>query len=226
MKSTLPYNFYIATGWIINLLALFVAIVAVRKRSMWQKEYLWLVLDFCFIASIELVGLITLHLGINNFLLGYLYSPVNFSLLLLYLNPVTKGSKNFIVCTVMVLIFWISQIYLIFHRTEDSHINTIGVYASSSILLVYALWKLNSLFRRKIASTQLRLNPDFWFSATIFSMCFANLFVAVLTDITYISKSPKGFYIVNIPYNLMYALMLFGYYKGITLFRRGPLKFI
>ncbi len=185
---------------------------------MWRRKYCFLGVYFCIIAVLELVGSITAILIMNNLFLDYIYIPASFALLSLYLSKQHEQGVQYLTI-VCILAFFALQLYKALDEKGYERFNSVGSYIDGVFMICYSMWNLRFLIKQKNILGRLRLNPDFWFTITIFNLAFLDLVISVLSDSSYASGSDVVLYALFISRNLLKAILLYGYYKGIKLLR-------
>jgi hypothetical protein len=217
MDSPTLLTLYQISGWLVNLIIIGLAIFAIRSRRIWNGKYLFLGLLFCILAVLETAVALLSNFRYNTFYLNFVYVIFEFCLLILYLGwqLKIKHSKTGAIAIVLVFVFF--QIYQAVDKEAYKKYDSLGIYINTSMLMLFSISNLTIMFTKKSLSGNLRGAPDFWFTTTIFFLNFLDLFIYILTEVTYDSKSDRVFFMLYISRNVFKSLILYGYYKGIKL---------
>lgn len=213
----IPLILYRISGWTNNVVTIWVAYAAIKSKKIWKGRYLFLAINFMYSALIELFSSITALLNFNNLFLDYLYVPAAFALKTLYLNGEHKSKKGLRFTYLVIVLFALAQAYKALNAEGYKEYNAIGAYGSTAFLLTYSLFNLTFLFKERIYQQKLRLNPNFWFTATIFCRSFLGLIMTFLDATSYVASSEMVLYVLFISENFIKAVFYFGYYRGIKL---------
>ena len=209
---------YRISGWSVNIFTIFIAVLAVKSKLLTRdNKYLIIGIYFCFIAFMELIGSITAVLLSNNLFLDYIYIPVSFALLSLYLSRQHTSKRILHITVAVIFLFCFVQLFKAFDEKGYQKFNSIGAYIDTMIMLGYSLTNLSLLFLHRSASQKLRKNADFWFTITIFSSSFLDLIISILSDTSYAAGSDSVLYALFIFRNFFKTFLLIGFQKGIKL---------
>ena len=212
-----PLILYRLSGWTNNFVTIFVVFASVKCRAMWRNRYLFLAINFVYSAILEVFSSITAILNFNNLFLDYLYMPVAFVLKTLYLNGEYQSKKVYYFSYIVIFCFVVLQFFVAFDDLGYKKFNAIGSYCSSLFFIVYSFLNLTKLFKEKSATTSLRLNPDFWFTATIFCRSVFSFVTAILDESSYEANNELVLYVLFTSENFVKAGLYLGYYRGIKL---------
>ncbi len=212
-----PLILYRLSGWTNNFVTIFVVFAAVNCRAMWRNRYVFLAINFVYSAILELFSSITAILNFNNLFLDHLYMPAAFALKTLYLNGEHQSKRIHYFSYVAIIGFILLQIFVAFDHSGYKSFNAIGSYCSSLFLIVYSFLNLTKLFKEKNAGKLLRLNPDFWFTATIFCRSVFSFVTAILDESSYEANNELVLYVLFTSENFVKAILYLGYYRGIKL---------
>ena len=208
---------YRFSGWASNLFTLFLAYLALKNKNMWQGKYKFLAIYFIFVAIVELFASVTTMLKINNHFLNYYFIPTTFSLLILYLSKQTK-SKLVEGLAIFIIVAYIAfQIYQRLFEVINKPLDVLSSSIAFALLVVFCLRNLTILFKTKTLTKKLRLNPDFWFTATIFVIYFNFLCLGILQAVSFDSGNKNVWFMVSTSINFIRVFLLYGFYRGIKL---------
>jgi hypothetical protein len=215
---TLPLILYRISGWITNLPIFYVGYLALQSKQIWKGRYKYLASNFILAAILSFVSSLQAIFLINNLWADYLYVPLAFIFKALYLKGEHKNRQIKWLIDLSILLFLVFQIIKYFKLDHLNEFNSLGYYGGSPYFVILSLYNLRLLFRQKKPQNNLRLNPDFWFTATIFCRSFLDIIFTIFDDITYAaSPSDNVFYALFIFENLIRTILYFGYYKGLKL---------
>lgn len=215
----IPLILYRISGWTNNLVTVFLVFAATKCKEMWKGRYLFLAINFAYLALLELVSSVTAIFNINNLFLDYLYIPVAFILKTLYLNGEHQSKKVHYVTYFVILAFVLLQIFIAFDNEGYKKFNAVGSYGSEVFFLIYSFFNLTKLFREKTYTKKLRLNPNFWFTMTIFCRAGFGFVSAILDELSYEANNDMVLFVLFTTENFIKAAFYFGYFRGMKLLR-------
>lgn len=215
----IPLILYRISSWTNNLVTLFLVYTAIKCKEMWRGRYLFLALNFVYLALLELISSVTAIFNINNLFLDHLYVPIAFILKTLYLNGEHKSRKVRYVTYLIIFIFVLLQIYVAFNDAGYKKFNAEGSYGSELFFLIYSFMNLTMLFREKTYTKKLRLNPNFWFTMTIFCRAGFGLVTSILDESSYEANNDMVLFVLFTSENFIKSGLYFGYFRGIKLLR-------
>lgn len=220
MFDELPLLMYRVSGWSVNLATLIIMWYTLRTIKIWQGKYIFLAIDFCMTAISQLIASASAILAENNLVIDHIIIPLDFALLNFYLMQQYKSPTIKYFTIFIVILFALIQANVSLNLEGYKNYNFLGLYGLTGELFIYSLINLTFLFKKKTNYSRLRFNPDFWFTATIFSLCFVGILAAILNQVSYDPMvAVYIFYLINVPYNLFISASMFGNYKGIKLLR-------
>ncbi len=208
---------YRISGWTINLMLIFVAYSGIKNKNLWKGRYLFIAIYFCWVAFTNFSAGILALFNFNN--LFFTHLPLSFVLKAMYLKGEHKQQKVHYFTYVCIVIFIIAQLYKTFDAEGYKSMNVFGAYSGYPFFMIYTVWNLTTMFREKPSSQNLRQNPDFWFTATMFAFAFVSLVSTVLDETSYANSSDNVLYVLFSAENLINAILYIGYYRGIKLMR-------
>ncbi len=215
----IPLILYRISGWTNNVVTIFLVYTAIKCKEMWRGRYLFLGVSFVYLALLELISSVTAIFNINNLFLDHLYVPVAFILKTLYLNGEHQSKKVHYVTYLIILIFILLQIYVAFDGAGYKKFNAVGSYGSELFFLIYSFFNLTKLFREKNYATKLRLNPNFWFTITIFCRAGFGFVTSILDELSYEANNDTVLFVLFTSENFIKAGLYFGYFRGIKLLK-------
>jgi hypothetical protein len=204
------------SAWTSSLTSVLIGVCALRSKNIWKNKFVFLGIDFCFIALMDLTSSLSDLFSFSNVWISMIYVPIDFTLIMLYLKGQHKSLNIKRTINVLIFIFIFFQIFQSINLEKNRYYDVAGMYINMAIILIYSLWNLTLLFQQNNRSGRLRINPDFWFTATTFCLCFSD---AIITLLSYVSLKDniQVFYAIYILRNLIHAVLFLGYYKGIKL---------
>lgn len=215
----IPLILYRVSGWTNNLVTVFLVFAAIKCKEMWKGRYLFLAINFAYLALLELVSSVTAIFNINNLFLDHLYIPVAFILKTLYLNGEHQKKNIHYATYFLMLVFVVLQFFVAFDDAGYTKFNAIGSYGSELFFLIYSFFNLTKLFREKTYTKKLRLNPNFWFTATIFCRAGFGFMTAILDELSYEANNDTVLFFLFTTENFIKAGLYFGYFRGMKLLR-------
>jgi hypothetical protein len=213
----IPLIIYRASGWLITITEISLAIFAITTKRMWQGKYIFMAIYLCFNAFSDIVSSVTAMLMVNNLFMSNIVSPLNFTLKALFLREQHRNQYVRLGVIFMIIVFVSINILNSFYLDKFKEISTIGLIINRTFFLVFTVWNLTLMFRNKGNLNKLRQNPDFWFTATMFCFAFMGLMTTILTDVSYAAGSDMVLYILFISENLIDVAIYWGYYRAIKL---------
>ena len=215
----IPLILYRISGWTNNFVTIFLVYIAINCKEMWRGRYLFLAINFVYLALLELISSATAILNINNLFLDHLYVPVAFILKTLYLNHEHPSKKIHYFTYLIIFIFVLLQIYVAYDGAGYKKFNAVGSYGSELFFLSYSFINLTKLFREKTYTKKLRLNPNFWFTMTIFCRAGFGLVTSILDELSYEANNDMVLFVLFTSENFIKAALYFGYFRGMKLLR-------
>jgi hypothetical protein len=213
----IPLIIYRASGWLITVTEISLAIFALTTKRMWQGKYVFMAIYLCFNAFSDIVSSITALLLVNNLFMSNIVSPMNFTMKALFLREQHRNKYVRLSVIFIIIVFVGINVFNSFYLNKFKEINTIGLVINRTFFLVFTVWNLTLMFRNKGNLNKLRQNPDFWFTATMFCFAFMGLMTTILTDVSYAAGSDMVLYILFISENLIDVAIYWGYYRAIKL---------
>jgi hypothetical protein len=215
----IPLIIYRASGWLVTITEIFLAIFAITTKRMWQGKYIYMAIYLCFNAFSDIVSSVTAMLMVNNLFMTNILSPLNFTLKALFLREQHRNQYVRWGVIFIIIVFVTINIINSFYLDKFKEINTLGLIINRSFFLIFTVWNLTLMFKNKGNLNKLRQNPDFWFTATMFCFAFMGLMTTILTDVSYAAGSDMVLYVLFISENLIDAGIYYGYYRAIKLLR-------
>lgn len=215
----IPLICYRISGWLITVTEIALAIFALKTKRMWQGKYLFLGILFCFNAISSISSMVTALLLTNNLFLDYLVAPANFTFKALYLRDFRRQKAIRWGVIILIIVYVGLNIFTAFYKDGYKSVNTFAILINRAFFMLFTLWNLTLMFKNKTNGGKLRQNPDFWFTATMLCFAFKGLMFTIVTDISYSASSDLVLYVIFISENLINALLLYGYFKGVKLLR-------
>jgi len=213
----IPLIIYRASGWLITITEISLAIFALTTKRMWQGKYIFMAIYLCFNAFSDIVSSVTAMLMVNNLFMSNIVSPMNFTMKALFLREQHRNKYVRLSVIFIIIVFVGINVFNSFYLNKFKEINTIGLVINRTFFLVFTVWNLTLMFRNKGNLNKLRQNPDFWFTATMFCFAFMGLMTTILTDVSYAAGSDMVLYILFISENLIDVAIYWGYYRAIKL---------
>jgi hypothetical protein len=213
----IPLIIYRASGWLVTITEISLAIFALTTKRMWQGKYIFMAIYLCFNAFSDIVSSITALLLVNNLFMSNIVSPLNFTLKALFLREQHRNQYVRFGVIFIIIVFVGINILNSFYLDKFKEINTLGLIINRSFFLIFTVWNLTLMFRNRSNLNKLRQNPDFWFTATMFCFAFMGLMTTILTDVSYAAGSDMVLYVLFISENLIDVGIYWGYYKAIKL---------
>lgn len=186
---------------------------------MWTRKYVFLALNLSISAFLELAMAVTAELLVNNLFIDYLFVPVDFTLVMLYLSSFHQSKKVSLATFSIIVLFILFQIVKAVDENGYLELNTLGAYVNSLVVFLFSFWNLSILFKRKNFPDQLRRDPNLWFTGTILAICFVDFATTVLASVTYADGNADAFFRLYIPRNIIYLFLLSGYGNGLRLIK-------
>jgi hypothetical protein len=215
----IPLIIYRASGWLITITEISLAIFTLTTKRMWQGKYIFMAIYLCFNAFSDIVSSITAIFFLNNLFISNIVSPLNFTLKALFLREQHRNKYVRLSVIFIIIIFVGINILNSFYLDKFKEINTLGLIINRSFFLIFTVWNLTLMFRNRSNLNKLRQNPDFWFTATMFCFAFMGLMTTILTDVSYAAGSDMVLYVLFISENLIDVGIYWGYYRAIKLLR-------
>jgi hypothetical protein len=215
----IPLIIYRASGWLITITEISLAIFTLTTKRMWQGKYIFMAIYLCFNAFSDIVSSITAIFFLNNLFISNIVSPLNFTLKALFLREQLRNKYVRLSVIFIIIIFVGINILNSFYLDKFKEINTLGLIINRSFFLIFTVWNLTLMFRNRSNLNKLRQNPDFWFTATMFCFAFMGLMTTILTDVSYAAGSDMVLYVLFISENLIDVGIYWGYYRAIKLLR-------
>ncbi len=215
----IPLILYRISGWTNNVVTIFLVFTAIKSKEMWRGRYLHLAVNFVYLALLELISSVTAIFNINNLFLDHLYVPVAFILKTFYLNGEYQFKKVHYFTYLIIFIFVLLQIYVAFDGAGYKKFNAVGSYGSELFFVIYSFFNLTKLFREKTYTKKLRLNPNFWFTMTIFCRAGFGFVTSILDELSYEANNDMVLFVLFTSENFIKAGLYFGYFRGIKLLR-------
>ena len=209
---------YRFSGWLVTGICIYLAIYAKGLGHIWRGRFVYVISMLIWVAVCFTLSSITALFLKNNLFVEYFYLPVMFVFKGLYLRDLQVNKYVKWVINFGIISYVFISIYNILDFKNLLIFNSIGSILNSSFFLLLSFFTLTFFFRGRKLDKRLRINPDFWFVATIFCFAFLGLISSVITDVTYkAGNNDKVLYAIFISENFVDCLVYYGYYKGLQL---------
>lgn len=207
---------YRLSGWSQDIIWIGICWLISQRPTLWKKHYLFFSLFAITITLLEIIYAITAITLTNNLFLDYLYIPIEFFCLSLFLKNIIKNQwlDRLIVPTIIVFISF--QIFLAFWEDGYKSYNRYGVMFNNIGLITLSIWALSKLAKKRLSRSFLS-GTDEWITVGILLIYSSIIIFDYLYSLALPYKSDSLLYFILISQNFLKSTFLYFYFRGIQL---------
>jgi hypothetical protein len=213
---------YRLSGWSQDIIWLVLCGLAIYKMSYWKGHKFYFLTYALSMAFLEIVYAITALIYTNNLFLDYLYIPLEFVLLGLFLKGEIQQKRVDYVVNIASVIFIGFEIYNFFWGQGFENFNSYGAAINNVYLITLSLIAFTMLVKQK-ANKKLFNNPISWLVLGIFLIYSSIILGDYVYGLAVPYKDDGILYVLLTTQNIVKSMCLLAFIRGIIQIKL-PLK--